>query len=102
MADLTPARDGHIVHNMADDVIRGATVAFRGEITFPPPPPKVPAIAAQKSPERPKELSSAQTRALIAGKFRKATRQQVVLLICGALFTLLIGAYAPPVFMGHF
>jgi H+-translocating NAD(P) transhydrogenase subunit alpha len=102
MADLTPAKDGNVVHNMADDVIRGATVAFRGEVTFPPPPPKVPAIAAQKPPDRAKELTSAQTRALVVAKFRKATRQQVGLLICGALITLLIGGYAPPAFMGHF
>jgi NAD(P) transhydrogenase subunit alpha len=102
MADLTPAKDGTVVHNMADDVIRGATVAFRGEVTFPPPPPKVRAIAAQKPPERAKELTLAQRRALVIEQFRKATRQQVGLLICGGLFTLLIGAYAPPVFMGHF
>jgi len=44
IADLTPGKDGNIVHNMADDVIRGATVAFAGETTFPPPPPKVQAF----------------------------------------------------------
>ncbi len=27
MTDLTPGKDGEIVHNMEDDVIRGATVA---------------------------------------------------------------------------
>jgi H+-translocating NAD(P) transhydrogenase subunit alpha len=102
VADLTPARDGNIVHNMADDVIRGATVAFRGEVTFPPPPPKVRAIAVQQPPQRAKELTPAQRRALEIGKFRKATRQQVGLLILGGLFMLLIGAYAPPAFMGHF
>ena len=40
MDDLTPENDGEPVINMEDDVIRGATVAFEGEITFPPPPPK--------------------------------------------------------------
>ena len=102
IADLTPARDGNVVHDMADDVIRGATVAFKGALTFPPPPPKVPAIAVQKPRDKAKELTSAQRRALMVEKFRKATRQQVGLLIGGALITLLIGAYAPPVFMGHF
>jgi H+-translocating NAD(P) transhydrogenase subunit alpha len=102
MADLTPAKDGNVVHNMADDVIRGATVAFRGEVTFPSPPPKVPAIAAQKPPERTKELTSAQRRAREAERFRSVTQLQVGLLILGGLFTLVIGAYAPPAFMGHF
>ena len=41
MTDLTPGKDGTVVHNMEDDVIRGATVAHAGAITFPPPPPKV-------------------------------------------------------------
>jgi H+-translocating NAD(P) transhydrogenase subunit alpha len=102
IADLTPARDGKIVHNMADDVIRGATVAFRGDVTFPPPPPKVPAIATQKPPARAKELTPAQKRAREVARFRGVTRLQVGLLILGGLFTLLIGAYAPPEFMGHF
>ncbi|MEM8851958.1 MAG: Re/Si-specific NAD(P)(+) transhydrogenase subunit alpha, partial [Pseudomonadota bacterium] len=48
IADLTPEKDGQIVHNMEDDVIRGATITHKGEITFPPPPPKVAAIAVQK------------------------------------------------------
>jgi H+-translocating NAD(P) transhydrogenase subunit alpha len=102
IADLTPAKDGNIVHNMADDVIRGATVAFRGTVTFPPPPPKVQAIVAQKPQERAKELTSAQKRAREVERFRSVTRLQVGLLILGGLFTLVIGAYAPPAFMGHF
>ncbi len=101
VADLTPAKDGNIVHNMTDDVIRGATVAFAGEVTYPPPPPKVQAIAAYQ-PEKPRELTPAQRRAQESESFRKATRQQVGLLILGGLFTLLVGAYAPPAFMGHF
>ena len=63
MTDLTPEKDGKVVHNMEDDVIRGATVTFNKEITFPPPPPKVQAIAA-KSQEKPKELSPEEVRVL--------------------------------------
>jgi NAD(P) transhydrogenase subunit alpha len=102
VADLTPAKDGVIVHNMADDVIRGATVAFEGQVTFPPPPPKVRAIAVQQPAPKAKELTPTQRRALEVGKFRKATRRQSGLLVLGGLFTLLLGAYAPPEFMGHF
>ena len=101
VADLTPGKDGKIVHNMADDVIRGATVAFAGAITFPPPPPKVQAIAAYK-PEKTKELTLAQKRTLEAANFTKATGRQVAMLVLGGLFILLVGAYAPPAFMGHF
>ena len=41
MTDLTPEKDGKPVVNMEDDVIRGALVTHEGEITWPPPPPKV-------------------------------------------------------------
>jgi len=102
LADLTPGKDGNIVHNMQDDVIRGATVVFGGEITYPPPPPKIRAIAAQQPTEMPKALTATDKRALEAARFRRATRRQVGLLVLGGLFMLLVGAFAPPVFMGHF
>ncbi|APO70816.1 NAD(P)(+) transhydrogenase (AB-specific) subunit alpha (plasmid) [Rhizobium gallicum] len=102
MTDLTPNKDGVIVHNMEDDVIRGATIALKGEITYPPPPPKIQAIAAQKPKEKPKELTPEEKKAAEAAGFKSATRNQVGLLIVGGLLMLLIGAFAPPVFMGHF
>jgi hypothetical protein len=48
LSDLSPEKDGQINHDMNDDVIRGATICYDGEITFPPPAPKVRAIATQK------------------------------------------------------
>ena len=57
LSDLTPGKDGVINQNMEDDVIRGATVAYAGDVTWPPPPPKVQAIAAQKPKEKVKELT---------------------------------------------
>ena len=43
--DLTPEKNGIPYVNMEDDVIRGSTVLHKGEITFPPPKPKIVAIA---------------------------------------------------------
>src|SRR6056297_322913 len=73
MTDLTPEKDGKVVHNMQDDVIRGATVAYQGEVTYPPPPPKVAAIAAQKK-EKPKELTAEEKRANEIAAFKAQTR----------------------------
>ncbi|MEC3861899.1 Re/Si-specific NAD(P)(+) transhydrogenase subunit alpha [Mesobacterium sp. TK19101] len=101
MTDLTPNKDGQIVHNMEDDVIRGATVTFQGEITFPPPPPKVQAIAAQKK-EKPKELTPEEKRAQEVAAFKAQTRSQVTLLAVGAALMMLVGAFAPASFMAHF
>ncbi|MCC6006937.1 MAG: Re/Si-specific NAD(P)(+) transhydrogenase subunit alpha, partial [Rhodobacteraceae bacterium] len=101
LTDLTPNKDGVIVHNMEDDVIRGATVAHEGEITFPPPPPKVQAIAARPK-ERVKEETPEERRARELAEFRTQTRNQVVLLAAGGALVLGVGLVAPAAFMQHF
>ena len=60
LTDLTPKKDGNIVVNMEDDVIRGATVINQGSITWPPPPLKVPAIAAAPAAAAPKATKEAE------------------------------------------
>ena len=102
MTDLTPAKDGVLVHNMQDDVIRGATVTYQGAITFPPPPPKVQAIAAAKPKEKVKELTLEERRAKEVAAFKAQTRNQLGLLVVSTLLLLLVGAYAPESFMNHF
>ena len=102
LTDLTPAKDGVINHNMEDDVIRGATVAHAGAVTYPPPPPKVQAIAAAKPKEKPKELTPEERRAQEVAAFKAQTRTQVGLLTIGGGLLLLAGLYAPASFMSHF
>ena len=103
MADLTPEKDGVVNHNMEDDVIRGATVTHEGEITFPPPPPKVQAIAA-KPKETVPELTPEEKRAQEAAAFKAQTKQQVTLLAIGAALIMGIGLIPnmPASFMQHF
>ena len=101
MTDLTPEKDGQINHNMEDDVIRGATVTHQGEITFPPPPPKVQAIAAKPKAEV-KELTPEEKRAAEDAAFKSETRSQVAMLGIGGALILLVGMYAPASFMQHF
>ncbi len=101
MTDLTPEKDGQVAHDMEDDVIRGATVTHGGEITYPPPPPKVQAIAAQKKPEV-KEPTPEEKRAAEVAAFKAQTRNQVTLLGTGGALILLAGLYAPASFMQHF
>src|SRR6185295_6571606 len=47
--ELCKAKDGVILVNMDDDAIRGLTVIKEGGITWPPPPPKIPAAAPQQA-----------------------------------------------------
>jgi len=101
MADLTPEKDGQTVHNMEDDVIRGATATFGGAVTFPPPPPKVQAIAA-KPKEKIPERTAEEIRADEVAAFKQTTKNQVMLLTIGGAALLAVGAYAPASFMQHF
>jgi len=102
MTGLTPAKDGGVVHNMEDDVIRGATVTKDGEITYPPPPPKIQAIAAQKPKEKAKELTPEEKRAKEVAAFKAQTKNQAILLGVATVLLLIVGAYAPASFMSHF
>jgi H+-translocating NAD(P) transhydrogenase subunit alpha len=102
LTDLTPAKDGVIVHNMEDDVIRGATVTHQGAVTYPPPPPKIAAIAAAKPKERAKELTPEEKRAQEVAAFKAQTRSQVTLLAVGGALVLGVGLIAPASFMQHF
>lgn len=101
MTDLTPEKDGQINHDMEDDVIRGSTVTHEGEITFPPPPPKVQAIAAQPKVEV-KELTPEEKKAQEIAAFKAQTKQQFTLLGVGGALMLLVGLVAPASFMQHF
>ena len=101
IADLTPEKDGVIVHNMEDDIIRGATVVHDGEITYPPPPPKVQAIAARPK-EKIQEKTPEEIRAEEVAAFKKQTKNQVALLTIGGILIFLVGIYAPASFMQHF
>ena len=100
ISDLTPEKDGIINHDMEDDVIRGATVCFGGEITFPPPPPKIQAIAAQSA--KPIQKSMSELDQEKSELLAKSGKQQTYALVCGAILMLVIGAYAPSSFMQHF
>jgi NAD(P) transhydrogenase subunit alpha len=102
VADLTPGKDGTIVHNMEDDVIRGATITYQGAITFPPPPPKIRAIAARQPKTKLKVLTPDEKRAEEVTSFKRSTQQQVLLLVMGAALVFGMGLFAPFAFANHF
>ncbi|MBB3190844.1 Re/Si-specific NAD(P)(+) transhydrogenase subunit alpha [Halomonas cerina] len=102
LTDLTPEKDGQVVHDMEDDVIRGATVTHQGEVTFPPPPPKVKAIAAAKPKPKEKEPTPEEKKAAEHAAFVAQTKRQVTMLGIGGALMLLLGQVAPVSFMQHF
>jgi H+-translocating NAD(P) transhydrogenase subunit alpha len=96
--ELCKAKDGRIVVNMDDEVIRGTTVVKDGSITWPPPAPKLsaapPAKPAAPKPPAPKAHGEAAAPA-------SARATAIVFLVAAALFWF-IGAHAPAAFIGHF
>jgi len=93
--DLTPEKDGRIFVDMEDDLIRGATVLKSGEVTWPPPAPKVPPIAAPPpATEEPGEE-------LPDTDLNDGIKSVITMLVGGSLLYG-IGLYAPTSFMVHF
>jgi NAD(P) transhydrogenase subunit alpha len=95
--ELCKTKDGIINVNMEDDAIRGLTVIKDGEITWPAPPlkmpPPKPAVVAKPAPAAHGHGGG--------GAPASAGKTAMLFAACGLLF-LLIGAFAPAAFLGHF
>lgn len=95
LTDLTPEKDGRIVVNMEDEVIRGVTVIDQGDVTWPPPPPKISAAPAQKpATAAPAVAAKEEKKPGNAGAF--------IGMGLGSLALLAVGAVAPADFLAHF
>jgi len=100
--ELCKTKDGVINVNMDDDAIRGLTVVKDGEITWPPPPPKLPAAPPQAKP-----VAGAAVPAKKSGHGHGAgepasARSLAIIFGVGALMFWLVGAFAPASFLSHF
>src|SRR6056297_2264412 len=100
--DLTPDKDGTPVIDMDDDVIRGTLVTHQGEITWPPPAPKVKAIASAAPKKKEPEETAGEKTAREAAELRKSLNRTGLMLGVGGLLCLGLGFVAPPSFMQHF
>jgi NAD(P) transhydrogenase subunit alpha len=99
----TKSIDGDAIDvDMQDEVLRGTTVIDEGEVTWPPPPPKLsaapaaPAAKAPAVPAKPAGKGHGEPSGPMAGT------KAAVFFGIGALLFVLIGRYAPPSFLGHF
>jgi NAD(P) transhydrogenase subunit alpha len=96
--ELCKTKDGIINVNMEDDAIRGLTVIKNGEVTWPAPAPKLP--AAKPAAAKPVVAPAAHGHGT-GGAPASAGKTAAIFGVAALLF-LLIGAYAPAAFLGHF
>jgi NAD(P) transhydrogenase subunit alpha len=102
LTDMCKAKDGNLVVDFADEVVRGATVVKGNEITFPPPPPKLSAAPAKPAAAaKPVESAGAKKGHGAHGSTSGGGISGVTFLI-GALIFLGLGMVAPASFMAHF
>jgi NAD(P) transhydrogenase subunit alpha len=116
LTDMTPAKDGRLVIDMEDEVIRGATVVNDGQITWPPPPPRISAAPAQaakttaaaaRPPTAPAAAKAGAPpgRKAAHGTVRRDSRSAagpIGAAALGAAALIGLGLTAPPDFMAHF
>jgi NAD(P) transhydrogenase subunit alpha len=101
--ELCKTKDGVINVNMEDDAIRGLTVVKDGSITWPAPAPKLPVAAT--APAKPAAAPAAKKGGHGHGggdtEPMAGSKLAIFFGVAAALFWL-IGASAPPAFLGHF
>jgi NAD(P) transhydrogenase subunit alpha len=92
LTDLTPEKDGQIVVDMEDEVIRGATICKDGETTWPPPAPKLSAAPPKAEPAP----------APVVEEKKQSAAGPIIVMVIAGLALLGLGAVAPASFMAHF
>lgn len=95
LADMTPEKDGRLVIDFDDEAVRGATVIKDGEITWPPPAPRLSATPlAKPAPSTKPAVAPPPARPGLVG--------QALPVLFGAALLYGLGQVAPPSFMAHF
>lgn len=97
---LTPGKDGQLVLDLDDVVVRGMTLSRDGELLWPPPPVQVsaaPAAAPAPAPA-PEPVDPA---VALAEARRRGTRRAVGYALAAVLLALAI-TFSPPPLVGHF
>ena len=91
---LSPEKNGEIVLNFEDPIIRNMTVAHQGEIMYPPPAIQVSAAPKQE----PQNIQAAS----IKEDKPVAIWKRLLPAVIGAIAILWVGAVAPDEFLTHF
>ncbi|MFT5503269.1 MAG: NAD(P) transhydrogenase subunit alpha [Gammaproteobacteria bacterium] len=106
IGEMCPDKDGLVTIDMADVVIRGATVVNQGEVTWPPPPIAV--SAGRKPSFGGQDVSPVSAQVSTKAEPAKSSRAKEVAksawipVLLGGIALFGLGLVAPPSFMAHF
>ena len=95
---LCPKNDGQLVVDMEDVLSRGTTAVLAGEITWPPPSPKIALPSGATSPVVTPSVASKSK----SEKKSARVAQPMLLVAIGIVILLAFGNFAPPSFISHF
>jgi NAD(P) transhydrogenase subunit alpha len=93
LSDMCPDKNGEITVDFEDEAVRGTTVIKEGEITWPPPPPKL--SAAPKAAPKPAPVPPPEEK-------KPGIWGPLLTFLIGGLALFGLGLVAPPAFMAHF
>ena len=99
LTDMTPEKDGQLVVDLDDVVVRGTLVTYAGDITYPPPKiqdPSPPSVESSKPQPSEQIVTSNDEQSPVSHMIWSG-----VALVLGALLLWLIGNYADREFIGH-
>lgn len=94
LTDMCKEKNGVITVDMDDEVIRGATVINNGQITWPPPPPKLSAAPPKPAAKAVEPVKKVEKKRTVMGL--------LLPFIIGGIALFGLGLVAPPAFMQHF
>ncbi|MEE2924706.1 MAG: Re/Si-specific NAD(P)(+) transhydrogenase subunit alpha [bacterium] len=95
LTDMCKLKDGNAIVDFEDEVVRGATITKDGQITYPPPAPKLSAQPVKKDPPKQENIAPAETET-------SSSNGPLIFVIVGGLLLLGLGSVAPASFMAHF
>jgi len=98
MQHLCPKNDGQLIVDMEDALSRGTTAVLAGEITWPPPSPKIALPSGATSPVVASNIAPKGK----SGKKPHRAAQPTLLVAIGIAILLAFGNFAPPSFISHF
>ncbi len=96
ISDMTPGKDGLLVVDLDNQVVRGALVTYQGTTTWPPP-------SIEPSPNDVAKKTASESVAVVTASGKSI--QFLPMLVCGAIGLVMIGLvawFAPTDFVEHF